>query len=493
MNEVIITIINELPLPQRVCVFYRYNDELSDSQIAEKLTVAESEVKSRLEAAETVIREKLEQLEDEEKRLPKGAALAPFLVPAIKAGIDSGLLSVSSSSQTAVVTGTSATAATTTVASKGVFAAIIAGVVVTCGIIAGVVVFGGNDEQEPPAATRDSSRAGESASESDTIDTPPQDLGTIDTSPQNPENTDSVPQFEELTRDDVEELLQLVAQFGQSPMFGEMPPFTDINEVGLEILLEHFAWHFEAEPDIEFTTEQAVEVGYEVLDWGLVGFYPENIDRVLRERLNPNFSIDNYDYQREHRLSLSRMLWQEQYGAFLWVRGSGGGFPVHIYEIMGMWVVDDEYFVSTMRVNPLGESYPSRIFEGFETLHYLFTFTKNMNGVFNLMSLVLGEGVGASWVDALERFYEVLYADGYDYRYFNRIAFVDESTVIIVNPGEWLWGGPFVKVIDLANMTMQDLDVSTFDESAYEFHELAMFEYGITFEQEVSEVFRDYY
>jgi hypothetical protein len=149
--EIIIEIINDLPLEQRVCVFFTHHDKLSVTEIAERLAVSEAEVQSRLDSGEAAIRAALDAREDEDDRIPKAIALPLILAPALKYGIDSGLLTISASgATTAAVGGTAASTATastatTVISTKTILAAAVAGVVVICGIIAGIVIFGGDD------------------------------------------------------------------------------------------------------------------------------------------------------------------------------------------------------------------------------------------------------------------------------------------------------------------------------------------------------------
>jgi len=145
-SEIIVRIVNILPLPQRVCVFYYYHNRLSIAEIALQLAVTEDVVETRLAFAQKKIREELEKLEEEDRRkLPKAIPLAALLIPAIKYGVDSGLLSINAAAATAAPTaGTAGSVAATSGSSTG---KIIAGIaitlgVVTCCIIAGVIIVG---------------------------------------------------------------------------------------------------------------------------------------------------------------------------------------------------------------------------------------------------------------------------------------------------------------------------------------------------------------
>ncbi|MCL2693627.1 MAG: sigma-70 family RNA polymerase sigma factor, partial [Oscillospiraceae bacterium] len=64
--KIITDIIDGLPLPQRVCVYYYYYEHLTIAQIAENLATNESTVKNRLALAREKIRKAVERLEEKE-------------------------------------------------------------------------------------------------------------------------------------------------------------------------------------------------------------------------------------------------------------------------------------------------------------------------------------------------------------------------------------------------------------------------------------------
>ena len=156
MNEILIEIVNDIPLPQRVCVFYRYHEELSDTQIAQKLAVSEEEVKSRLEIAEAVIRAELIKREDDDvkKKSYLTLPLAGLLAPALKNGVEAKTLDIDDVGEAVPVNpattvgGTVGTTSSVPTA-KIVISAAIAGVVLIGGIIAGVFLLGDKPEEAP--------------------------------------------------------------------------------------------------------------------------------------------------------------------------------------------------------------------------------------------------------------------------------------------------------------------------------------------------------
>jgi len=161
--RIIYEIIQQLPLPQRACIYFFYYERLTISEITEELSVNENTVKSRLALAREKIRAELERREDEEglklyntiplllipimKIAAKNTALPPILAGTTATTIIStaGTAStVTASTAGTAATATSSTAGTAATATKAAFsvkaiiAAVVGVVVVTGGIIAGV-------------------------------------------------------------------------------------------------------------------------------------------------------------------------------------------------------------------------------------------------------------------------------------------------------------------------------------------------------------------
>jgi RNA polymerase sigma-70 factor (ECF subfamily) len=84
--RIIIEIIDQLPLPQRVCVYYYYYERLTIAQIAENLAVNESTVKNRLALARDKIRKAIEEIEKEDgiKLYALPLMISPVLYMALK-------------------------------------------------------------------------------------------------------------------------------------------------------------------------------------------------------------------------------------------------------------------------------------------------------------------------------------------------------------------------------------------------------------------------
>jgi RNA polymerase sigma-70 factor (ECF subfamily) len=169
--DIIVQIVDKLPLPQRVCVYFYYYERLTVKEIAEHLAVSENTVKTRLSLAREKIRKELEELEDKEG-LKLYMAMPLLLIPAIRLAMENthvpgnilsritDSFSITASAATAAETTaavttveTAATATTTAAAVSGkTIAAVIAGVVVTGGIIAAVVIASPWENSEPAIA-----------------------------------------------------------------------------------------------------------------------------------------------------------------------------------------------------------------------------------------------------------------------------------------------------------------------------------------------------
>jgi RNA polymerase sigma factor (sigma-70 family) len=198
--QILIEIIDKLPLPQRVCIYYYYYEQLSVREIAEQLAIQETTVRNRLALARDKIRKELEQLEKDEglklysvfpwilfpllKLAADNTAVPQGILTKVLDGVTSvietaadGIASVTETATDGVVsvteaavdgiaavteTATAGTATTATTATAGTatatagtaatavsikaIAAVIAGVIVTGGITAAVLL---NQEDIP--------------------------------------------------------------------------------------------------------------------------------------------------------------------------------------------------------------------------------------------------------------------------------------------------------------------------------------------------------
>ena len=168
-TRIIIDIIDNLPLPQRVCVYYYYYEHLTIAQISEILDTNDNAVKGRLYLAREKIRKELERLNKEEGiKLYSFAPLllAPILRAPLRefvmpnaaglwsnitagAAIEAATVAATTATAAGGVAATSSAAAGTAVAT-GVSTKIIlsvVGFVIACG--AAAAVFFGNFKNEP--------------------------------------------------------------------------------------------------------------------------------------------------------------------------------------------------------------------------------------------------------------------------------------------------------------------------------------------------------
>jgi RNA polymerase sigma factor (sigma-70 family) len=192
--RIIIDIIDKLPLPQKVCVYYYYYENLSVAEIAEQLAVLETTVRNRLALARDKIKKALEELEDKEG-LKLYVAFPLILIPLLRkaaentevpqgilANITDGIASIAEAAAdgiatvtevaadgiatitetatagaaTTTTTATAGTATTTTTATAGTAATttisikaavgIVAGIIAVCGICAGIIISNLNNE-----------------------------------------------------------------------------------------------------------------------------------------------------------------------------------------------------------------------------------------------------------------------------------------------------------------------------------------------------------
>ncbi|MCL2634363.1 MAG: sigma-70 family RNA polymerase sigma factor [Oscillospiraceae bacterium] len=120
--RMIVEIIDNLPLPQRVCVYYYYYENLTIAQIAENLNTNDNTVKTRLSLAREKIRKELKQLE--EKEGIKLYSVPLMLTPILKMSLQhfempAGLTQELWSSIAVKANATAAASSTTLSAAKG--------------------------------------------------------------------------------------------------------------------------------------------------------------------------------------------------------------------------------------------------------------------------------------------------------------------------------------------------------------------------------------
>lgn len=175
-----------------------------------------------------------------------------------------------------------------------------------------------------------------------------------------------------------EELLDLYyfSQRVTNSIVLDLPFFDDIHEVGLfELLIL-----FKPEADIEYDDE---ELGISLLgengQWASIsGFYPATIEEYFKENINPDFSIENYDYKNNDSIEPGRIYnlgWDEEKCAILYISLSGGFGEYTTFTIVDAYKHDDFYYIHTLFQ-----------FENNDSEYMLHAFKKNANGIFNIYS-----------------------------------------------------------------------------------------------------------
>lgn len=164
--QLIIEIIDNLPIPQKVCVYYYYYEHLSVKEIAVQLEIKETTVKNRLALARDKIRIELEKLEDKEG-IKLYSAFPLFLIPLLKSAADNtelpqellskmlssiGAETVATAAATTTGTSSAAITAKAGLSLKAIISAV-AGVAVTGGIVASVVLVNSKPDTVDVAVT----------------------------------------------------------------------------------------------------------------------------------------------------------------------------------------------------------------------------------------------------------------------------------------------------------------------------------------------------
>ncbi|MCL1866974.1 MAG: hypothetical protein FWF82_06160, partial [Oscillospiraceae bacterium] len=178
--------------------------------------------------------------------------------------------------------------------------------------------------------------------------------------------------------------------------------------------------------------------------------------------------------------------WDEEEGLILYSVGISGGFDYFTYGITDVIEDGNDYSVDTIR---LVMEYDNEdwqwLFKEYKAEFYRYTFHRNDNGVLNLMSIKKTGGEEPDWFKSTKLFYEI----NRESREFDELIFTDfdgdgVKDVIIL---------PYMKVVSMKKKTVEDLNPDDFDPSEYESHYVDRGYYGSTPEQNVAELFRDFY
>lgn len=191
--RMIVEIIDNLPDPQRICVYYYYYEQMTVAQIAENLGTNENTVKTRLSLAREKIRKEIEHL-NEKDGIKLYGTVPLMLIPVFKKALEgfemppellSGMFSGVTAQSAANAAGTAAPAAASS-AAGGVagagktlgFGAKIAmgigGIVLIGGLITALILFAGDSEKPYTPTAPSSSVPGETSASPgiDGIDAP---------------------------------------------------------------------------------------------------------------------------------------------------------------------------------------------------------------------------------------------------------------------------------------------------------------------------------
>ncbi|MCL2697639.1 MAG: dockerin type I repeat-containing protein [Oscillospiraceae bacterium] len=209
------------------------------------------------------------------------------------------------------------------------------------------------------------------------------------------------PAREALSEADIEVLTEYIRIIsGKSPAIGNLPAFDSINDVPLTQLLQLLIWiptvHAELQPDAMYSYNRVAELtGGEPGDAAYThygyGYSVSRIDKYFKELLNPGFSIAGYDYKNYKGNEIgagnvNEYVWDGKndmiviYG--LSVMGGGGMYGI---DVTDAYKSDGSYFVHAT-VTEMNSPDGYDFLEAVSTRRFIYTFTKNDSGNFNIVS-----------------------------------------------------------------------------------------------------------
>ncbi|MCL2087729.1 MAG: YgdI/YgdR family lipoprotein [Oscillospiraceae bacterium] len=182
-------------------------------------------------------------------------------------------------------------------------------------------------------------------------------------------------------------------------MRGWLPHFDDINDVELTEILS-FGINNLGLPHALFdpANEERIFGEDSLLGEPSLIFEPNETEAYLKEFLSSDFSIDSYDYESfDDNLPAAyrKLFWDEETGMLIFFTTVFGGGPVKTTHVLDEYEDDD--FTYVVAASYEYDSYEED--DGLEDFHYvlenlpeyeieynLYTFVKNENGVYNIVS-----------------------------------------------------------------------------------------------------------
>jgi hypothetical protein len=240
-----------------------------------------------------------------------------------------------------------------------------------------------------------------------------------------------------------EELAEFVQLVSGPMILMQLPFFTDINNMGDESLIA-IMWHYlrenydwdniagfsavEGQHDYTFEEAEAL-LGSERWGGRTHGVSPALLNAFVRERFNPNFSIENYNYKNLPNSDGWEpfLVWDAARKLIVFSVSVGCGWSGGVTNVADISEVDGTYIV-----------YATRVFAwGWDEIHNVefvrYTVAHNADGQFNIISKQLADdSVTPAWILEFRDYREKLRNDC-DYAY-SRIMEVLDFTP---NYGEW--------------------------------------------------------
>ena len=303
---------------------------------------------------------------------------------------DNGIKSDSSlTAQSSTITAPGSTANVPTIAMNTKAIAVIAGIIAIVAVIVGTF-FLKPQVDSAPVLDDITMLTGTMTTDAD-ID------ATISiTEPAETELTESELRREELSTAEIESILDYVLH---NPVLARMHEslndyyieFDDINEIDLLSAFFYPSFPIGAD-DMQINSDT---------DYSEYWFYPETVENYLCEYINPNFSINDYDYRnlgppiqnsRTHK-------WDNERGMLYFSFYPGGGFSSFEHEVIDSYKIGDIYYLVTNKtMTAWGHGID---YEG----EHIYTLKKNANGSWNIYSSKRIINDPFSWIDAYRKMY----------------------------------------------------------------------------------------